>query len=209
VYLPEPFDEQRVPLLHEMMREFPLGALVWRSPDGLTAEHLPFDIDPDPAPYGTLRAHVARANPVWQALQAGVPAMVIFQGPQGYVTPSWYETKRDSGQVVPTWNYMVVHAHGTPRVIEDAAWLRALVERVSARHEGQRALPWHVDDAPAAWLELQLQLIVGLEMPIERLLGKWKLSQNKTEADRAGVARGLAAESSPHACAMARRIAER
>jgi len=206
MYLPEPFEEQRLPLLHRMMTEHPLGTLVWAGPVGLCAEHIPFVVEAGPGQFGTLHAHVARANPVWRDLQAGTEALVIFQGPQGYVSPSWYETKRETGQAVPTWNYMVVHARGKPRVIDDPVWLRGLLERLTAQHESPRPTPWQVSDAPAAWLELQLQLIVGIELPIERLVGKWKLSQNKTDADRAGVVHGLTAEGTPHACAMANLI---
>jgi transcriptional regulator len=184
-------------VLHALLAAHPLGTLVTLTPAGLDANLIPFEFDPAPTaagPHGTLRAHVARANPVWQETSAGTEALVVFQGPQAYITPSWYrETKPATGRVVPTWNYCVVQAHGPLRAIDDRAWLRAQVERLVQRHEATQPQPWHVADAPAAFVEQQLAAIVGIEIPLTRLTGKWKVSQNRPAADRTGVAAGLAA----------------
>ena len=163
-------------------------------PDGPEANHLPFEIDPEPAPFGTLRGHVARANPVWRAAVSGVPALVIFHGPDAYVSPSLYPSKREDARVVPTWNYLVVHAHGSLRAIEDAGWLRAFIERLTRRHEASRREPWAVSDAPEDFVASMLRGIVGLELPVAKLFGKCKLSQNRSPADRRAVEEGLRRE---------------
>jgi transcriptional regulator len=191
MYTPSHFSESRVEVMHALIREHPLAALVTLGAEGLNANHIPMEVDAEPAPFGTLRGHVARANPVWKDSATDVEALVIFQGPSGYVTPSWYATKRDTGKVVPTYNYAVVHAYGSLRFVEEAAWLRDLVGRLTARFESRRNEPWKVTDAPAVFIETQLRAIVGIEIPISRLLGKWKMSQNRTAADQAGVVRGL------------------
>jgi transcriptional regulator len=191
MYMPSHFSESRIEVMHALIREHPLAALVTLGPEGLNANHIPMEVDAEPAPFGTLRGHVARANPVWKDSARDVEALVIFQGPSCYVTPSWYATKRDTGKVVPTYNYAVVHANGPLRFVEEAAWLRDLVSRLTGRFESRRSDPWKVTDAPADFVETQLRAIVGIEIPISRLLGKWKMSQNRTAADRAGVVRGL------------------
>ncbi len=203
MYLPKHFEETRIEVLHELIRSHPLGTLVTLASQGLDANHIPFEIDPSPAPFGTLRGHVARANPLWREPPRGVDALAIFQGPQAYVSPSWYPSKRETGKVVPTWNYAVVHAHGPLRIIDDRAWLRALVERLTRRHEAGRREPWQVTDAPPDFIEAQLAAIVGIEMPIARLAGKWKTSQNRSPRDRAGAAEGLAQDAGESAAAMA------
>ena len=177
--------------MHELIRAHPLGTLVTLDSSGLNGNHMPFRVDPEPAPFGTLRAHVARGNPVWRDFSKEVEALVVFQGAQGYVTPSWYATKQESGKVVPTWNYLVVHAYGPLHVVDDAVWLRAFVTRLTDRFESGRADPWQVTDAPADFVEKQLTAIVGIEIPVTRLLGKWKASQNRVAADREGVVNGL------------------
>jgi transcriptional regulator len=201
MYLPKHFEETRIEVLHGLIRAHPLGALVTRSGNGLEANHVPFEVDPDPAPFGTLRAHVARANPVWR--EGAGDALVIFQGPDIYVSPSWYPSKQEGGKVVPTWNYAVVHAYGTLRAIDDAAWLRAFVEKLTDRHEAARPDRWRVTDAPADYVDKMVTAIVGIELPIARLVGKWKVSQNRPAADRAGVVAGLEAEGGDVARAMA------
>lgn len=201
MYLPKHFEETRVDVLHGLIRAHPLGALVTAGAGGLEANHVPFEIDPDPAPFGTLRAHVARANPVWR--DGAGDALVLFQGPEIYVTPSWYPTKRESGKVVPTWNYVAVHAYGRLRAIDDPAWLRAFVTRLTDRHEARRAAPWKVSDAPGDYVDQLLAAIVGIELPVARLLGKWKVSQNRPAADRAGVVAGLEGDGGDAARAMA------
>jgi transcriptional regulator len=208
MYLPRHFEETRVDVLHGLMRAHPLGALVTLGPDGLEANHIPFEIDPDPAPFGTLRGHVARANPVWRELSRGADALAIFQGPATYVSPSWYPSKQEGGKVVPTWNYAVVHAYGPLRAVDDAAWLRAFVERLTNRHETRRAEPWHVTDAPTDYVDKMVTAIVGIELPVARLVGKWKTSQNRVARDRTGVAAGLEQDGSDAARAMAALVRE-
>jgi transcriptional regulator len=203
MYLPKHFEETRVEVLHELIRAHPLGALVTLGADGLDANHIPFEVDPDPAPLGTLRGHVARANPVWRELARGAEALAIFQGPQTYVSPSWYPSKQEGGKVVPTWNYAVVHAYGTPRAVDDAAWLRAFVEKLTDRHEAGRATPWKVTDAPADYVDKMVTAIVGIELPVARLLGKWKVSQNRPARDREGVVAGLQQRGGDVSAAMA------
>ena len=201
MYTPASFREERLDVLHGLIDAHPLGALVRQSVDGLCADHLPFEIaapTPD-APFGILRAHVARANPLWRAAGGNDEALVIFQGPHAYITPAWYAEKQRSGKEVPTFNYAVVHAHGPLRVIDDAAWLLGLVERLTARHEAGLAAPWRVSDAPAAYIEKLLKAIVGIEIPLTRITGKWKLGQNRTQEDQATMARELAHDSQPGA----------
>ncbi|WP_300754196.1 FMN-binding negative transcriptional regulator [Janthinobacterium sp.] len=203
MYTPASFREERLGVLHGLITAHPLGALVHQDADGLTADHLPFEIAaPTPeAPFGTLRAHVARANPLWHAAAAD-PAqevLVVFQGPQAYITPAWYAEKQASGKVVPTYNYAVVHGHGPLRTIDDPVWLLALVERLTTRHEAQQATPWAVADAPAGYIDKLLAAIVGIEIPLTRLTGKWKLGQNRTAEDRSCMAAGLTASHMPDA----------
>jgi transcriptional regulator len=191
MYLPKHFDETRIEVLHELIRAHPLGTLVTLAASGLEANHIPFEIDPDPAPFGTLRGHVARANPVWREPPREADALVIFRGPEAYVSPSWYASKQEGGKVVPTWNYAVVHAYGRLRAVDDAAWLRAFVEKLTDRHEAGRTVRWKVTDAPADYVDKMVTAIVGIELPIARLLGKWKVSQNRPARDREGVVAGL------------------
>jgi transcriptional regulator len=203
MYIPKHFEETRVAVLHDLMRAHPLASFVTLGRSGLDANHIPFEIVSDPEPLGTLRGHVARANPIWRDFTPDVEALAIFQGPNAYISPSWYATKSTTGQVVPTWNYAVVHAHGPLRVIEDRAWLRALVEGLTNRHEAGMRQPWNVKDAPEAYIDNLLGSIVGLEMPISRLSGKWKVSQNRPVSDRQGSVDGLLAQGSEAAAAMA------
>ena len=162
---------------------------------------MPVQIDAAAGPFGELEAHVARANPLWQ--RAAGEGVVIFQGPDRYITPSWYATKAASAKVVPTWNYAVVHAQGPLRAIEDAAWLHGLVSDLTRRHEGPRAHPWQVSDAPDEYVQQILRAIVGIEIPLTSLVGKWKVTQNRGEADRLSVATGLGGEAGDDAAAMA------
>ena len=171
--------------------------------EGLNANHIPFLLDPDPAPHGPLVGHVSRANPAWRDFNPQVQALVVFQGTDSYITPSWYPTKQQTGKVVPTWNYAVVHAYGFLRIVEDAARLRTIVERLTAEHESSRPQPWKVSDAPPEFIEQMLCGIVGIEMGIRRLVGKWKASQNRDRADRGGVAEGLRELGDPNSEAMA------
>jgi transcriptional regulator len=208
MYLPNHFEETRVEVLHQLIVAHPLGALVVVTAGGLDANHVPFEVDPEPAPFGTLRAHIARANPLWRDTPRDADALVIFQGPSTYISPAWYPTKRETGRVVPTWNYAVVHAHGPLRFIDDRVWLRLFVERLTNRHEAARREPWRVSDAPAEYIETQLGAIIGLEIPVRRLVGKWKTSQNRSAEDRAAVSDGLAHEGDQAGQAMARLVRE-
>lgn len=197
MYVPRHFAETRVDVLHDLIRRHPLGTLIVAGSDGLDATHVPFEIAPEPAPFGTLRCHVARANPVWQQISADRPVLVVFQGEQAYVSPSWYVAKQEHGKVVPTWDYVAVHAYGTAKAVHDAVWLRQMVEDLTNRHEHGRAEPWRVSDAPTEYVEKLLGAIVGVEIPVTRLIGKSKLSQNRSVADRQGVVAGLEHEGSP------------
>lgn len=203
MYLPEHFAEQRVDLLHRLISEHPVGAMVVSTADGLEANHLPFELDAEPAPFGTLRGHVARANPVWHQFTRGVEALVIFHGPQAYISPSWYPSKEMTGEVVPTYNYLAVHGYGEIKIIHEREWLRALVTRLTDRFEANRAAPWRVSDAPAAFIDKQLSAIVGIEIPLTKLIGKWKVSQNRPAADRAGVVAGLSERNDADSLAIA------
>jgi len=191
MYVPSHFEETRVPVLHKLIDDHPLAAVVTLGSAGLNANHIPIEIDPTPAPFGTLRGHVARNNPMWRDFSSEIGALAIFQGPQIYISPSWYPTKAETGKVVPTWNYIVVHASGPMLIREDRAWLRGLVERLTNRHETGMPQPWKVGDAPEDYIEALLGAIVGLEIPIATLVGKWKVSQNRPRADRDGVAKAL------------------
>lgn len=203
MYQPPAFREDRPAVLHDFIRAHPLGLLISGGPDGLLANPVPFLLDPDPAPFGTLRAHLAKANAQWQALAAGRDVLVVFQGADAYVSPGWYASKREHGRVVPTWNYAIVQARGTARVVQDAAWLHAIVSRLTERHETGRAAPWAVTDAPDEFVAAQLRGIVGLEIPLTALEGKLKASQNRPEPDRQGVVAGLSAEAAAGAADMA------
>ncbi len=191
MYIPSHFAENDPAALREVVRAHPLGALVVASEDGLDSVHAPFLFDPEPAPLGTLRCHVARANPIWKAIGEGRDVIALFRGPSAYVTPSWYATKQATGKVVPTYNYVAVQAKGRARAIADAAWLHAFVTRLTETFEQQRAVPWHVSDAPADYVESMLRAIVGIEVPVAALTGTFKVSQNRNASDRAGVHGGL------------------
>lgn len=190
MYSPPAFREERVEVMHALMRAHPLAMLITAGEGGLIANPVPFSIVGTTG-NGLLRAHIAAANDQVPALRGGTEALVVFQGPQAYVTPSWYPSKREHGRVVPTWNYVVVQARGIATVIDDPAWLRAQVAALTAEREHGRAAPWQVEDAPESFVAAQMKGIVGLEIPIARLEGKWKISQNRADADRLGVAEGL------------------
>jgi len=202
MYLPKHFEQADPAALRSLMREHPLAALVTLGDDGVTADHVPLEFLPDAGPHGTLRGHVARANPLWK--KAGSQVLAIFSGPQAYITPSWYPSKAEHHKVVPTWNYTVVHAHGRLRAIDDAPWMHALVSGLTAHHEAPRAAPWAVADAPDDYVQQMLRAIVGIEIELTRLVGKWKISQNRGEADRLGVAAGLDADAKAAMAALVR-----
>jgi transcriptional regulator len=191
VYVPAHFKEDRIDLLHEFIRSTGLATLISMTADGMIASHAPLLLDPDPAPYGTLIGHLAKANPHVRAADPAVQTLVIFQGPDGYITPSYYAAKQDHGKVVPTWNYTSVHAYGTLEAFDDPARLREVVTRLTNRYETPRAQPWAVADAPDDFVQGMLRAIVGIALPIARLEGKVKMSQNRPAADQAGVIEGL------------------
>lgn len=191
MYIPRHFEESRIEVLHALMRARPLATLVTVSAAGLNADHLPLHLSGDSGQFGCLRGHVARANPMWQDFDAKVEALAIFHGPQGYVSPSWYPTKKQHGQVVPTWNYAVVHACGTLRTIQDPGWIRSQLEALTRQSEAAFAEPWAVADAPPEYIDRLAEAIVGIEMVITRLSGKWKVSQNQSSENQAGVIAGL------------------
>ena len=208
MYQPPHFREDRIEVQHELIRRHPLGLVVTAGPNGLTANHIPFLVYADESELGVLRAHLARGNPQWRELAAVEDCLVVFQGPQSYVTPTWYATKRETGKVVPTWNYVTVQAWGRPRVVEDAAWLRRQLDDLTASQEQRRAPPWAVSDAPEPFGASQIKGIIGVEILVTRIEGKWKVSQNRPEAARAGVVSGLADEGEG-AEAMAALVAQR
>lgn len=191
MYQPTLFREDRLEVQHALIREHPLGLLITAGPGGLMANPLPFLIDATASESGTLQAHIARANPQWKELGAVEECLVVFQGAQSYITPAWYATKRETGKVVPTWNYATVHAWGLPTVIDDEAWLRRQINALTEENERDRSAPWAVADAPEAFVSAQIKGIVGIEIPIARIEGKWKMSQNRPETDRVGVVAGL------------------
>jgi transcriptional regulator len=202
VYVPPLFKEDRIEVLHDAIRNTGLVTLVTLMPDGLIASHVPMLLDPTPAPYGTLLGHVARPNKQAKGAVAGTEALAIFQGPDAYITPSWYETKRQTGKVVPTWNYVTVHAYGTIEFFNDADRLLDIVTRLTDREEARRAEPWAVTDAPTDFIDVMLKGIVGFALPITRLEGKWKMSQNRPAEDRVGVVAGLIADARDDVAAL-------
>lgn len=191
MYQPPHFREERLGVKHELIRSHPLGLLINSGPDGLVANSVPFTVYPEEGPLGTLRCHVSRANSQWRELEVADECLVVFQGPQAYITPAWYAGKQETGKVVPTWNYAVVQARGRPQVSHETAWLRRQLDDLTNVNEQGFPEPWRVGDAPSDFLDNQMKGIVGIEIAIEQLDGKWKMSQNRPVADRARVAAGL------------------
>jgi transcriptional regulator len=208
MYVPAHFAEDRIPVLHDAIRASGLATLVTLTADGMIASHVPLLLNPEPAPYGTLIGHIARPNP-----QAQAPigeALAIFLGSaDGYITPSYYATKRENGKVVPTWNYSSIHAYGTLRFVDEPAALLDIVTRLTERHEGSRAAPWAVSDAPPDFVKGMLRGIIGFELTITRLQGKWKMSQNRPETDRTGVVEGLRKDGRPDLALEVARVSGR
>ncbi len=208
MYLPPHFEESRIEVLHALMRARPFATLVTLSTAGLAADHIPLLLCTADDGQATLRGHLARANPMWRERVEDAEALAIFNGPQAYVSPSWYASKREHGKVVPTWNYIVVQVRGPMRVVHDAKWLKDLLVALTDRHEAQRPQPWALADAPADYTDKLLEAIVGVEIAIGSICGKWKLSQNQTERNRAGVLAGLRADGSEDALQLAALLAE-
>jgi transcriptional regulator len=209
MYIPRANQETRIPVIHKLMEERPFASLITMGATGLFASHIPMVLERDGTEMGRLKGHLSRANRQWRDFTPDVEALAIFSGPQHYITPSWYPEKQENGRVVPTWNYAVVHAYGHLRVIEDSDWLMAHLESLVTIHEAELAAPWKIQDAPAEYIASQVKGIVGLEMVIERLEGKWKVSQNRSEQDRAGVAKGLAELDTKESLAMKALVDER
>lgn len=203
MYIPKQFEETRGEVMHELIRAYPLATLVTHSPDGLNANHVPLHLSESPAPYGSLRGHIARANPLLGEIAEGIETLAVFHGPDSYITPSWYATKKETGKVVPTWNYAVVHVYGVLRVVDNATWLRAQLESLTDHGEASFPKPWAVSDAPADHIEKIMAAIVGVEMIITKMLGKWKVSQNQPTKNRIAVIAGLKASGLPTSDAMA------
>lgn len=191
MYLQSAFQEDRAELQHGLIRAYPLGTLIVAACGAVTADPVPFILYPDEGERGVLRAHVARANPVWQVLQQGGECLVVFQGADDYISPSWYASKAEHHKVVPTWNYSTVQVRGTARVVDDARWLRSQLDDLTAMHEERLPQPWKLSDAPPDFVATIMQAIVGIELPIAAIVGKWKVNQNRSVADREGVLAGL------------------
>ena len=209
MYQPPSFREPRTEVVHDLIDAYPLGALVTSGPGGLFATHLPLVLDRTAGPFGTLRGHIARANPHPRAAGAVGEALVIFTGPDAYVTPSHYPGKQAHGRVVPTWNYVAVHAYGSLAFVDDPAFVLRNVEELTRRQEAGRENPWAVSDAPREYVDGLARAVVGIELPIARLEGKWKMSQNRDAQDAAGVVAGLGASADPVEREVARIVAER
>lgn len=194
MYAPAHFREDRVPVLHDAIRQIGFASLVTSGEGGLEASHLPMLVSPEPAPFGTLHGHVARGNPQWKRIEPRSQVLVIFLGPNAYITPSWYPTKQQTGKVVPTWDYLAIHAYGEISFFDDPAQLRDHVGELTEAYEASRVSPWAVADAPTDYMDKMLRAIVGFKIAITRLEGKWKMSQNRTPQDFAGVQAGLSRE---------------
>ena len=197
MYLPSAFRQDDLAELHAQLQASPFALLTSAGATGVQASHLPLLLAPDEGEFGTLYGHFARANPHWRDLQGGAEALAVFSGPDAYISPGWYPAKAEHGKVVPTWNYIAVHARGPVELIEEPERLLQIVSRLSDQHESGRERPWAVSDAPRDYLDSMLRAIVGFALPIRRLEGKWKLGQNRSAADQAGVRDGLAASPSP------------
>ena len=206
MYTPRAFAIDDLPQLQQLIQHTRLAQLVTMGENGLQASHLPLLLNPDEGPNGTLYGHLAKANPQWRELHNGGEALVIFAGAEAYISPAFYPAKAEHGKVVPTWNYLAVHAYGTPEVFSDAERLLKVVTALTDRHESSRAQPWRVSDAPADYIDGMLKAIVGFALPIERVVGKRKLSQNRSAADMAGVRDGLAASADVRDQTLARFI---
>ncbi len=191
MYTPKLHEEKRLDVLHQLIKDYPLGTLVVMGQGELVANAIPFYLDAGRGEFGTLVAHISRANPLWELPESDISALVIFQGPQAYISPAWYPSKAEHGKAVPTWNYVMVQASGKPRFIQDRAWLLAHVEELTSTHEQGRAQPWLVTDAPEDFVERLLKGIVGIEIPLKKIVGKWKVSKDRPEVDKVGIIDGL------------------
>ena len=198
MYIPKHFDEPKIEVMHELIRANPLATLVTLTVNGLTANHIPLLLSENQTAFGTLQGHVARANPIWRESLSEVESIAIFHGSTAYISPSFYATKEENGKVVPTWNYAVVHASGNLRIIDDAGWLRSQIERLTAKQEADFPKPWKLTDAPDDYIEKLLSAVVGIEIVITKLEGKWKVSQNQPEQNKESVIAGLKKRGMPN-----------
>jgi transcriptional regulator len=203
MYIPPQFEQPDVDVMHKLIRNRSLATLVTLGSDGLNANHIPLHLSPTPKPFGVLRGHVARSNPIWNDLDSSIDALAIFHGPDAYISPSWYATKQEAGKVVPTWNYTVVHAYGSLRIIDDAGWVRTQLEALTTQNEAGFTHPWKVSDAPEDFTEKLIGAVVGIEMVITRLTGKWKVSQNQPLQNQLSVIQGLNTDGQNEVDAMA------
>jgi transcriptional regulator len=208
MYIPKPNEEKRIPVMHELINSQPFASLVTMGASGLFASHIPMVLEQDGSEFGVLKAHIARANTQWRDLNPSIDALAIFAGLHHYISASWYPGAKEDGKEVPTWNYVVVHACGPLKVIEDPVRLRAHLEKLTNASEAGSENPWKVSDAPEDFINQQMRGIVGLEMPIHRLEGKWKVSQNRNQRDRNAVTEELAKLNTPESLAM-KKLVER
>jgi transcriptional regulator len=208
MYLPELHEETDLQVLHGLIRAHPLGSWATLGDGEIIMNHVPCVLDSAQGALGTLRCHVARANSVWQKFSRTVPSLIAFHGAETYISPSWYPSKQMHAKVVPTWNYVVVHAHAIPLLIEDRAQIIEHLCQLTATHEAGQTAPWQVSDAPADFIEQMSRQIVAIEMPISRIFGKWKVSQNRSLPDREGVVAGLQRQGDPRSVAMAALVSQ-
>ncbi len=209
MYIPVHFDVSDTEALHGFIRRHPLATLVIHAGDRLVADHVPLSLRPDLAPRGRLLGHVARANPLWKAVAAGMDCLVVFHGVQHYISPNGYASKAETGKVVPTWNYEVVHVNGRVRSIDDRLWLRSFLEDLTREHEATQPTPWQIGDAPDEYIERMLEAVVGIEVEIASIVGKAKLSQNQPAANRRSLVDALRSTRDPPSMAMADAIEDR
>lgn len=191
MYIPTHFSETRPEALSQIMHQHPLGVLVRHGESGLDADHIPFEFDASAGTHGVLSAHVARANPLWQQCPNGTPVMVIFRGAEAYISPNWYPSKHEAHRSVPTWNYQVVHAHGTLTIHDEEKYVRRIVAKLTRRYEATEPKPWKMGDSSPEFIDSMLGNIVGIEIAVTSLVGKIKLSQNREDRDRLGAAAAL------------------
>ncbi|HUF73218.1 MAG TPA: FMN-binding negative transcriptional regulator [Gammaproteobacteria bacterium] len=209
MYLKPLFEETEIERLHELAKAHPLATFVTLMESEIVVNHMPVLISADGGKYGTLRGHIPRENPLWRALDGTGEAVTVFQGPEAYISPSWYPSKRVHGKVVPTWNYVVVHARGMPTAVDDADWIRNHLNELTDEHESREPQPWSVSDAPKEFVDQMIGHVVGIEMPIASIVGKWKLSQNRPVEDQHGVVAGLRARGDEASLEIGRLIADR
>lgn len=203
MYIPKHFEEPKLEVMYGLISECPLATLVTSTQNGLNANHIPMLLFEDGSEYGALQCHVARANPIWKEGSDGSEALAIFHGSEAYISPNWYATKSETGKVVPTWDYAVVHAYGTLKVMDDAVWVRSLIERLTTKQESSYETPWKLTDAPEGYIEKLITAVVGIEIKITKLEGKWKVSQNQSLQNKESVISGLKERGKPDDLKMA------